>query len=101
MTLKESQLLVSQSLSLTQPPSRITDIPFHKRYLVIVPKNVDFETRMKVFKECSINGWDNESALITTGYINEDLDVYMLLQDGGYMFERHLLSYIDELGKTS
>jgi len=75
MTYQEAKQQVSENLHLTGVFSPLKKYPFYIKYLLIIPKGLDWSERTKILLACFENNYNNETALIENGLINEDLEV--------------------------
>ena len=70
--------------------------PFKIMCLSIAPKNKDFKDRMEVLTKSLYSDMSNEQALLELGFLNENLDVYIIGTDNKMFFEKFLYTYLSE-----
>ena len=64
------------------------------KYILIAPKEKTFKDRADVLRECSETHMDNKAALEYLGFINDNLDVYVLATDGARVTEWLLYDFL-------
>ncbi len=75
--------------------------PFRILSLLIAPKSKEFKDRMEVLKKCLTDIYDNTQALTRLGFLNENLDVYIIGTDNSVYFEKLLYDYLSETSNAS
>lgn len=76
------------------------DLSFRIESLLIAPKERSFEDRMKVLAE-SYTELGNKNALIKLGFINDNLDVYIISSDERVKREYLLYNYLSRKNTKS
>ena len=78
------------------------DIDFLKILtLLIAPKNKGFDDRIAVLNKCLYDEYDNKTALSLLGFLNENLDVYIIGQGQQIVREKLLAVYLSETSNAS
>lgn len=101
MNYKEAQQKVKEHFGLTGTYSKISSFPFYIKWLLIVPKDADFETMVKVLKSTLENNHDNEKGLLINGVLNKELEVYIIGDDGRFQSEISLEDYLYKSANAS
>jgi hypothetical protein len=97
MDYKNAEILLNENLSITGNYSQLKSFPFFIKHLVIVPKNEEFKNQLRVYEECTLNGYDNKEALIKMDYIHHDLDILIIGEYSGFTPTKLLRDYLEEL----
>ncbi len=95
MTYKEAEDYKLQYDYLLGKPYRLPDNLNKILHLLIAPKNKSYTDRGNVLS-ISRGAEGNEAALREMGFLNENLDVYVIWQEGNRRYENLLQNYLSE-----
>ncbi len=78
MTYNEAKELMDKHMDLIITESKLKSFPYKIKFLLIAPKDKTFADRMNVFKETIFTPNNNEGALRKLGFLNDNLEVYII-----------------------
>lgn len=78
--------------------SRLERLPYNIGYVLIAPKEKEFADRISVLNENRYKPIDNKLALQNLGFLNENLDVYIIWEVDNKPHEMLLYDYVNEAG---
>ena len=77
MTYNEAKEFMDKHMDLIITDSKLEAFPYKIKFILIAPKDKTFIDRMDVFKEAG-TGIGNEGALKKLGFLNNNLEVYII-----------------------
>jgi len=99
MTYQESEKYKQDNIFVVGQKSELKNFPYTIRQFLIAPKNLSFSERIKILEKVN-TGISNERALSEMGYLNDNLDVYIIAEDRNGRYEYNLYNYLSESGQN-
>jgi hypothetical protein len=101
MTFQEAKDYAGKYLHIISQQSKLESFPYRIKCFLIAPKTKSFKERMNVLNLSLHTTTDNEGALRQLGFLNENLDIYIIGGEYPNCEEMFLSTYLFESGQES